>query len=59
MVDVLKPKEQNFKSIDDVLKSEKKSIKKPRKLKMKIGNREINIGLNWFLNLPCRMFDNS
>ncbi|MDV3616316.1 transcriptional regulator [Elizabethkingia anophelis] len=28
MVDVLKPKEQGFKSIDDVLKSEKKNIKK-------------------------------
>ncbi|WP_139419302.1 helix-turn-helix domain-containing protein [Chryseobacterium mulctrae] len=28
MVDALKPKENNFKSIDDVLKSEEKSIKK-------------------------------
>ena len=28
MVDVLKPKEQSFKSIDEVLKSEEKSIKK-------------------------------
>ncbi len=28
MVDVLKPKEQRFKSIDDVLKSEEKPIKK-------------------------------
>ncbi len=28
MVDVLKPKEQSFKSIDDVLKSEEKPIKK-------------------------------
>lgn len=28
MVDILKPKEQNFKSIDEVLKSEKKPIKK-------------------------------
>lgn len=28
MIDVLKPKEQHFKSIDDVLKSEKKIIKK-------------------------------
>ena len=28
MVDVLKPKEQGFKSIDDVLKSEEKPIKK-------------------------------
>lgn len=28
MVDVLKPKEQSFKSIDDVLKSEKKPIRK-------------------------------
>jgi len=28
MVDILKPKEQNFKSIDDVLKSEEKPIKK-------------------------------
>ncbi len=28
MVDALKPKEHNFKSIDDVLKSDEKSIKK-------------------------------
>ena len=28
MVGVLKPKEQNFKSIDDILKSEEKPIKK-------------------------------
>jgi len=28
MVDALKPKENNFKSIDDVLKSEEKPIKK-------------------------------
>nr|WP_314499549.1 helix-turn-helix transcriptional regulator [uncultured Chryseobacterium sp.] len=28
MVDVLKPKEQSFKSIDDVLKSEEKHIRK-------------------------------
>lgn len=28
MVDILKPKEQSFKSIDDVLKSERKTIKK-------------------------------
>ncbi|HIB8181801.1 TPA: helix-turn-helix domain-containing protein [Elizabethkingia anophelis] len=28
MIDVLKPKEQSFTSIDDILKSEEKSIKK-------------------------------
>ncbi len=28
MVDLLKPKEQSFRSIDDVLKSEEKPIKK-------------------------------
>lgn len=33
MVDVLKPKEQSYKSIDDVLKAEEKSIKRRRSRK--------------------------
>ncbi|MBV6878803.1 XRE family transcriptional regulator [Chryseobacterium sp. FP211-J200] len=33
MVYILKPKEQSFKSIDDVLKSEKKTIKKRGSIK--------------------------